>query len=153
MPHTPPVCPLALGRSATERRAARSNRSSLLAVAVRGVQIWNLLRRVGFEGWVQTIARQLPWTRRVAKLWHWTTMPVRGTARAAGMPFRQAAAAAAHARHEAELAERAARLPWRVAYRKAWKVATYVDGKTGGLGSAVRGAAGSMLGLRSGSVA
>ena len=116
--------------------------------AVRGVQIWTLLRRVGFEGWVHTIARQLPWTRRVGRLVHWVTFPVRAPLKTPGrlVAYRRAAAAAAAAEREA--AEAAARLPWRVAARTAWSFAGLVDRKTGGVASGARSLAWGVVTLR-----
>ena len=79
-----------------------------IVLAVRGVQIWHLLQRVGFEGWIQTIASQLPWTRRVARVVNVATLPVRQALRPLRAPFtmrkaaRDAAAAAATASSRGE---------------------------------------------------
>ena len=106
--------------------------------AVRGVQIWSLLRRVGFEGWIHTIARQLPWTRRVAKLWNWATLPVRAPFHWPGR-WASGRRAAAMEREAAEkAAEALARLPWRLAARKTWGAAGFLDRKTGCIASSVR---------------
>ena len=113
-------------------------------LAVRGVQIWHLLQRVGFEGWVKTIALHMPWTRRVSKVWGIATLPVRQALRpvrlltpggwmAMRAAQREAIARAASEAAAREAAAKAAQLPWRVAYRSAKGAACLVDRKTGGL--------------------
>jgi hypothetical protein len=71
-------------RTAAERRALQTSVAINVGLifincvlAARGVKIWHLLQRVGFEGWVHTIAIHLPWTRRVSRVWGWATLPVR----------------------------------------------------------------------------
>lgn len=124
-------------------------------LAVRGVQIWHLLQRVGFEGWVRTLASHLPWTRRVSWVVNAATRPVRQALRPAGaalrLPFRQAAAiraAAERASLEAAEREAAARLPWHIASRKVWDTLCFVDRKTGGIGSWARRMVAGTGGLR-----
>ena len=116
-----------------------------VVMAVRGVQIWHLLQRVGFEGWIHTIASQLPWTRRVARVFNVATMPVRQALRPLRAPFRPLGAwrAAAVQREVAarEAAAAAARMgPFTyamkktfgivsLAERKAWGVLSFADRK------------------------
>ena len=152
-------------------------------LAVRGVQIWQLMQRVGVEGWIRAIASHMPWTRRVcpprppppahvaaplvplpprrnlsrkavaatfsrpqlSRVVGVVTRPVRQALRAPGaavrLPFRQAAiirAAAERAAEREAAAAAAAKLPWRVAYRKMLGVASFVDRTTGGVGSWMR---------------
>ena len=147
-------------RQSVEHRALRTSVAvnvGLIVVnvvlAVRGVQIWHLLQRVGFEGWIHTIRTHLPWTRRVSRVFTWVTMPVRRAVRSVRVPLRQAALARAAAAErsallsaEREAAARAARLPWRVLSRKVWSTVCFVDRRTGGLGSGMRGVVLSFLG-------
>jgi len=145
----------ALARRA-ERRALQTSVAINLGLigvncllAVRGVQIWHLLQRVGFEGWINTIASHMPWTRRVSRVWHWTTLPVRKALspvrwltpagrKAMQNAQREAASKVAAEAAARAAAERAAKLPWRVAYRNFWKSATFLDQHTGGVGSFLR---------------
>ena len=145
----------ALTRSA-ERRALQTSVVLNLALiginvilAVRGVKIWHLLQRVGFEGWIRTVASHLPWTRRVTRVWGWATLPVRKAVRplrfltprgweALRAAQREAAVRAAAEEAERLAAARAAKLPWRVAYRQAYGLACFVDRKTGGLGGGIK---------------
>ena len=143
-------------RTAAERRALQTSVAinvGLIVIncvlAVRGVKIWHLLQRVGFEGWVHTIAIHLPWTRRVSRVWGWATLPVRkvltpvrlltpGGWSAIRSAQREAALKAAAEAARQAAAARAANLPWRIAYRNAIGAATFVDHKVlGGLGSFV----------------
>lgn len=106
------------------------------------MQIWHLLQRVGFEGWVHRIASTLPWTRPLGKGLNLVTLPVRHALRPLSLPFKMRAAAAERAAVEAaqrEAVARASRLPWNVAYRKSWEVLTFFDRKTGSVGSSLRG--------------
>ena len=79
-------------------------------LAVRGVQIWALLQRVGFDGWVREIAGWSPITRRVGRILNVATLPVRQALRPFRLPFHwraQQAAQAAAAREAAAAAARA----------------------------------------------
>lgn len=120
-----------------------------VVLAVRGVQIWHLLQRVGFEGWIHTIASHAPWTRRVARVVNVATMPVRQALRPLRMPLRPIshwrAQAAMRAQLEREAALRAARpglFTWafrkgygvsrefvQVAQRETWSILSFVDRK------------------------
>ena len=99
-----------------ELRSAVAGNVLLMALnvvfAVRGVRIWALLQRVGFEGWIHAIRAQLPWTRRVSRVVSWTTLPFRSAVRSVQFPFRQAAAVRAAA------AERAVQLACSAASRR-----------------------------------
>lgn len=77
-------------------------------IAVRGVRIWALLKRVGFEGWVHSIARNLPWTRRAVRVLNYATLPFRQAIRPLRLPFHLRAQAQQAAR-EAAAREAAAR--------------------------------------------
>lgn len=138
----------ARSRTAVAERALRSAVAGNVALmglnvvlAVRGVQIWHLLQRVGVEGWIHTIAANLPWTRRVARGWQVLTMPVRKSASALRLPFRpiaawqqrqvQRAAVEQLAREAAERALRGGPLTnaARILTRQAWSTASHVDRK------------------------
>ena len=141
----------AANRHATQLavRTAVAGNFALMALnvflAVRGVQIWHLLQRVGFEGWIHTIAYHAPWTRRVARVMNVATMPVRHALRPLRMPLRPIgqwrAQAALRAQLEREAARRAAH-PGLFTYsvrkglslmqkakREAWGVFSFVDRK------------------------
>ena len=56
-------------------------------IAYRGVQIWSMLQRVGFEGWIQTIQANSPWVRRIGKVGGAATLPFRQAVRPFNAPF------------------------------------------------------------------
>jgi hypothetical protein len=66
------------------------------------VQIWSLLKRVGFEGWIRTIQTNLPWTRRVANVVRLPGRLVGVALRPFRLPFYLRAQAAQAAREAAE---------------------------------------------------
>lgn len=96
-----------------------------VVLAVRGVQIWHLLQRVGFEGWIHTIATHAPWTRRMARVVNVATMPVRQALRPLQLSVRPIghwrAQAALRAELQREAARKAAQVgPMTSAFRKSF---------------------------------
>jgi hypothetical protein len=111
-----------------------------IVLAVRGVKIWHLLQRVGFEGWIQSFRR----AGGVARVLNLATMPVRQAVR---LPFRPLEAMAARAAAREAAAREAARrgpLTWSLkkaagvaeyAERNVWSAVSKIDQKVrGGLG-------------------
>ena len=130
-------------------RTAAAGNLALMALnvvlAVRGVQIWALLQRVGFDGWIRTIALHAPWTRRMARVVNVATMPVRQAMRPLWLPFKPIGHWRAQAALRAELQREAAAKAAQVgpltftlrksfgmldaAQREAWGVLSMIDRK------------------------
>lgn len=48
-----------------------------ILIAVRGLQVWSLIRKTGVEGWVQKISMQWPVYERATNIIKWAAAPVR----------------------------------------------------------------------------
>lgn len=110
-----------------------------VVLAVRGVKIWHLLQRVGFENWIRSF-------RRAGGVARVLNLPIVGIRQAVRLPFRPLEAMAARAAAREAAAREAARrgpLTWSLkkvsgvaeyAENKVWGTVSFVEKKVRGVG-------------------